>query len=349
MGAGASNKYAEADGGWSKHRSPKAAGQPRMYGSQRRHTIEDVKSKLLDAGLKQAEVDSALSAVAASMQGGGASSSSGAGGNLRKSCLSVSEQEDSLLDAEEILDLIEEHRGKQPGTIPALAVTEEGSGFSTWVERCEMLLEEEDEANYVAKKQLAAQVRAYLANCAEINDKQQEVIRLKLQKILNGSEGPQEAEAPAGEPEEEQAGASLQTEELVSATVHGRLATLVLNRVTTGIRKTRSEGLGLTAREVFKKLVERKSSMPISKRYVHRLLDRFVVAWDEKYKRATLLENIEVPKGQGHWSMRQFVRESMLLECTFLFVFDVLSDHLSPFRRSIDTSSCTSTDGICKS
>ncbi|CAE8602855.1 unnamed protein product [Polarella glacialis] len=89
--------------------------------------------------------------------------------------------------------------------------------------------------------------------------------------------------------------------------------------------------------------------MPISKRYVHRLLDRFVVAWDEKYKRATLLENIEVPKGQGHWSMRQFVRESMLLECTFLFVFDVLSDHLSPFRRSIDTSSCTSTDGICKS
>eukprot|EP00913_Durusdinium_trenchii_P004509 g4186.t1 len=68
--------------------------------------------------------------------------------------------------------------------------------------------------------------------------------------------------------------------------------------VKTIVKKERAEELGMTADELLQKLLTRKSRMPISKRYVHKLLDKFVKVWSEKHGRYTsLLPDVQVPFG----------------------------------------------------
>ncbi|CAE7512764.1 rdgC [Symbiodinium natans] len=274
--------------------------------SVRRHTVQDVKQRLLETGLRQDEVDVALLRVAASMiQDAGVAAQ--AAQALRRASTSEQSQDMGLMDASEILNCIEEQAGVLPKiTMPAGSQNRQGKGFATWMERCEALLEEQDEANYLAKKQLAAQVRAYLSNCAETHEKEQLFMRRRVGEMLGDELGRYEDRAPSkfssiatptpksqrGEEEDEDEDEELQIEDSWNS------AMVRAKSVKPAVKKERAEGLDMTADELFQKLLARKSRMPISKRYVHRCLDKFVQAWTDRYGRyASLLPDVEVPFG----------------------------------------------------
>ncbi|CAE7270568.1 rdgC [Symbiodinium sp. CCMP2456] len=273
--------------------------------SSRRHTVQDVKQRLLETGLRQDEVDVALLRVAASMiQDAGVSAQ--AAQALRRASTSEQSQDMGLMDASEILNCIEEQAGVLPKiTVPAGSQNRQGKAFATWMERCEALLEEQDEANYLAKKQLAAQVRAYLANCAETHEKEQLFMRRRVGEMLGDELGRFEDRAPSKfstittpksrfgeEDEEDEEDEELQIEDSWNSAI------VRAKSVKPAVKKERAEGLDMTADELFQKLLARRSRMPISKRYVHRCLDKFVKAWTDKYGRYTsLLPDVEVPFG----------------------------------------------------
>eukprot|EP00927_Polykrikos_kofoidii_P016517 TRINITY_DN17479_c0_g1_i1.p1 TRINITY_DN17479_c0_g1~~TRINITY_DN17479_c0_g1_i1.p1 ORF type:complete len:1132 (-),score=206.66 TRINITY_DN17479_c0_g1_i1:50-3445(-) len=114
-----------------------------------------LRQKLLDTGLEQDEVEAALEGVAKDPLGWS-----------RKDRRPPAADPEALIGAMELLDLVEKTRGTK-----AMFVSEQtqvlasprNASFATLLERCEALLEEKDEADYVQKKQLAAQVRAYLS------------------------------------------------------------------------------------------------------------------------------------------------------------------------------------------
>ncbi|CAJ1423160.1 unnamed protein product [Effrenium voratum] len=268
--------------------------------SQRRHTVQDVKQRLLETGLRQEEVDVALLRVANSLlQDAQASQVASA---LRRASTSEQSQEMGLMNAAEILECIEEQAGSLPKiTLPA-ATSRKNNDFSTWMERCEALLEAQDEANYLAKKQLAAQVRAYLANCAETHEKEQIFMRRRVGEMLGDERYEDRAPssrnstnkscyAPVDEDESDEEDEDDEDEEVHPAITKAKSVKQI-------VKQERAEGLGMTADELLQRLLTRKSRMPISKRYVHKLLDKFVKVWTDKFSRCcSLVPDVAVPWG----------------------------------------------------
>ncbi|CAK9005043.1 unnamed protein product [Durusdinium trenchii] len=272
---------------------------------QRRHTVQDVKQRLLETGLRQEEVDIALLRVATSMlQDVGAAEAAAA---LRRASTSEQSQEMGLMNAAEILQCIEEQAGALPKISVPAAQSRRNNDFSTWMERCEALLEEQDEANYLAKKQLAAQVRTYLANCADSHEKEQVFMRRRVGEMLGDGESYDDrapsrnttnrsAYAPVSHEDEDEA--SEEDDEDEDDEDFLPCDIVRVKSVKTIVKKERAEELGMTADELLQKLLTRKSRMPISKRYVHKLLDKFVKVWSEKHGRYTsLLPDVQVPFG----------------------------------------------------
>lgn len=267
--------------------------------------MQDVKQRLLETGLRQEEVDVALLRVATSMlQDAGAAEAAAA---LRRASTSEQSQEMGLMNASEILHCIEEQAGSLPKiTLPAVQ-SRRNSDFSTWMERCEALLEAQDEANYLAKKQLAAQVRTYLANCADSQEKEQIFMRRRVGEMLGESYDDRAPESRKSTNRSAYAPVNLDDDDEddvededpdADDEENWECAIVRVKSVKTIVKKERAEDLGMTADELLQRLLTRKSRMPISKRYVHKLLDKFVKVWSEKHGRYTsLLQNVEVPFG----------------------------------------------------
>ena len=271
---------------------------------QRRHTVQDVKQRLLETGLRQEEVDVALLRVATSMlQDAGAAEAAAA---LRRASTSEQSQEMGLMNATEILHCIEEQAGALPKiTLPMQS--RRNNDFSTWMERCEALLEAQDEANYLAKKQLAAQVRTYLANCADSHEKEQIFMRRRVGEMLGESYDDRAPEsrkstnrsafAPVAADDDDE-DYDDDDDEDGDDEENWECAIVRVKSVKTIVKKERAGDLGMTADELLNRLLTRKSRMPISKRYVHKLLDKFVKVWTEKHGRySSLLPDVQVPFG----------------------------------------------------
>jgi len=234
-----------------------------------RHSISMVRQNLLDTGLTEKEVETALNSVA--REATDMKLSTEVTANELKT---VSHEE--LVDSAEILNVIENLRGKAPGAIPALVGQGDTiSGFSTWVERCEALLEEECEADYLAKKQLAAQVRAYLANTASAEQREQELLRQRHEPRDEISD-------------EEMSGGEDATEDLDG------LVEEALRAKSKESGEKRVTKLKFTANQLFTKLLKGgKNHLPNS--YVRNLLRAFTDGWIAKYSRASVITDVTVP------------------------------------------------------
>eukprot|EP00930_Biecheleria_cincta_P028892 TRINITY_DN20111_c0_g1_i1.p1 TRINITY_DN20111_c0_g1~~TRINITY_DN20111_c0_g1_i1.p1 ORF type:complete len:1059 (+),score=182.29 TRINITY_DN20111_c0_g1_i1:82-3258(+) len=254
---------------------------------QRRHTIQDVKAQLCDAGLRPDEVDAALSQVARNVIMQDASAGRGAQGAaaIRQASASRAIQEGGLVDASEILGAIEERRGFLPKALRANL--NKKSEFSTWMDRCQNIMEEEDEANFLAKKQLAAQVRAYLANCSEAQGT--DAVRHRVGSLLGDHDKADNDECGEDAPSDEDSSDGSE-----GIWVH-RMASV--KSISAVVKSERRQGLEMSADDLYQKLLARKSRMPISKKYVNKLLDKFATCWIDKYGRSPpLLQDLCVPK-----------------------------------------------------
>eukprot|EP00931_Biecheleriopsis_adriatica_P060253 TRINITY_DN36168_c0_g1_i1.p1 TRINITY_DN36168_c0_g1~~TRINITY_DN36168_c0_g1_i1.p1 ORF type:complete len:1070 (+),score=192.98 TRINITY_DN36168_c0_g1_i1:43-3252(+) len=259
----------------------------------RRHTVQDVKAKLLDTGLNKEEVDLALQKVAQNMVQDAAV---GTGGNgvraLKQASTSKHSQTAGLVDAAEILSVIEDVRGAQEMSKAARQIGNASTNYTTWMDRCEALLEQQDEAKYLEKKLLAAQVRAYLIHCGDTTEKEQKFMQRRVGALL-GASSTTDADVETKTAQE------IEYSDTDSEDGDGWFSKMEsVKSVRPDERQKRSEGLGMTAIQLFEKLLARKSRMPVSKRYVHKLLDAFSSEWIAKYGVATsCVDQLEVPKG----------------------------------------------------
>eukprot|EP00928_Gymnodinium_smaydae_P087771 TRINITY_DN7198_c0_g3_i1.p1 TRINITY_DN7198_c0_g3~~TRINITY_DN7198_c0_g3_i1.p1 ORF type:complete len:1038 (+),score=224.35 TRINITY_DN7198_c0_g3_i1:87-3200(+) len=159
MGSGSSKKYQ----GQPRGTAPESAAAVTEQLSDdstittshgKRYSVKSVRNNLIRTGLSSEEVEAALSRVAEKVE----VDPSGQG-EISTAELGTSFTAGSLVDAVQLYSLLDE-RKKSIST--ASSPLHRRNSFN-WVERCELLMEEEAEADYASKKMLAAQVRAFLA------------------------------------------------------------------------------------------------------------------------------------------------------------------------------------------
>jgi len=274
-----------------------ASGDVRTPAANHRRTVGDMRRSLLNTGLGDAEVEAALSAV-------GAPSGSATWGAraIRKS---VTDEETRVVDTHQIFDLLEESSGKTLGVMPAsFTSSPRTSNFSTWVERCEALLEKHDEADYVAKKQLSTQVRAFLA-ARKLQEKRHHESaawrprpsRLTTQEKKASSQegGGAELEGEQMQPAENKEGS--QDEGELQDADGGAVASTQGTQGTSGAtfaKASTASALEFSAHQLFERMLS--GTTRLAKPFVRKLVDRFMHAWDEKIASRTLVTDFRIPE-----------------------------------------------------